>query len=475
MPDVPTHSRPKSGARRRWAPPALALAAAASLLVLAGCATETPRSGDDETTPGLQQFMEQELAFGPCDESIVDDQPPVPELIAVAESAECAMLTVPMDYDEPDGDTIELAVTRNAATGDPEARIGSVVVNPGGPGFQATTFGPLVAALWAGGPVTERFDIVGFDPRGVGLSRPAIDCYTDEERDADEPVSAFGAWTEDAARAIVDKCADGSGGEEFLKHIGTRDVARDLDVLRAALGDEKLTFAGTSYGTRLGSVYAEMFPENVRALVLDGAVDPRLSTAERRVLTTAGIKDTFDSFAEYCATLADCPLGSDPAGASAAAQELLQPLIDEPLIAADGREVGFLAAGEGIVSGLYSEDAWPAIVAGLQGLQAGQPDALLALRDGYYGRTPTGEYSNDIEASFAINCVDEDRLSADDLTAVANELDELAPFLSTGQPPVTQDGCEFWPTEPTLGFPYATDIDGLPEVLVVSATGDPVT
>ncbi|WP_205782964.1 alpha/beta hydrolase [Microbacterium sp. ABRD28] len=475
MRDTPMHSRRKDDERRRWAKPAWALAAAASLLVLAGCTSATPNAGEDATATGLEQFMEQELDFGACDASIVSAQPPVPELVAVAEDAECAMLTVPMDYDDLDGETIELAVTRNAATGDADARIGSVVVNPGGPGIPSTTFSPLVAALWAGGPVTERFDIVGFDPRGVGLSRPAIDCYTDDERDADAPLSAFGEWTEESARDIVDKCAEGSGSEEILAHLGTRDAVRDMDVLRSALGDDQLTFAGTSYGTRLGAVYAEMFPQNVRALVLDGAVDPLMDTTERRIQATAGIQASFQRFADFCATQADCPLGSDPAQATAVAQDLLRPLVNEPLIAADGREVGFLAAGEGIVSGLYSEATWPAIIAGLTGLRAGQPDALLALRDGYYGRSDTGEYADAFEATFAINCLDEERLTAEEMTAVGEDLNEVAPFLDPGIPPVTQDGCEFWPAEPTLGFPYATDIDGLPEVLVISATGDPVT
>ncbi|WP_200894867.1 alpha/beta hydrolase [Microbacterium sp. SA39] len=446
--------------------------AVTSVLLIAGCSGTSPDEGAADAS-GLENFMEQDLEFGACDPSIVGSQPPVPEIIEVAEKTECATLEVPMDYEDLDGQTIDIAVTRNAATG--EDRIGSVVLNPGGPGVQATTFSPLIAALWAGGPVTERFDIVGFDPRGVGLTEPAVDCYTDEERDADEPLAALGAWTEESARAIVEKCADGSGGAEMLAHLGTRDVARDMDVLRAALGDEKLTYAGASYGTRLGAVYAEMFPQNVRALVLDGAVDPLKNTADRRVQLSAGLQASFQRFADFCATQAACPLGTDPAQATIAAQNLLRPLVDEPLLSTDGREVGFLAAGEGIISGLYAEASWPAVIAGLTELQAGRPDALLALRDGYYGRTESGEYANDYEALFAINCLDEERLTADEMTALGNQLNESVPFLDPGITPATQDGCEFWPTEPTLGFPYATGVEGLPEVLVTSVTGDPVT
>lgn len=469
----PMRSRGKDGVRHRWRSAGIAAAATASVLVLAGCTTAAPDDQADSTTTGLEQYMEQELAFGPCDPMIVGAQPAVPEVIDAAESAECAMLAVPMDYEELQGETIDLAVTRIAATGDD--RIGSVVLNPGGPGTQATTFAPLVAALWTGGAVTERFDIVGFDPRGVGLSLPAVDCYTDEERDADAPLAALGEWTDETARGIVDKCAQRTGSEEVLAHLGTRDTARDMDVLRSALGDDKLTFAGASYGTRLGAVYAEMFPQNVRALVLDGAVDPLKGTADRRIQLSEGLQASFQRFADYCATQAACPLGNDPAQATTEVQGLLQPLVDEPLIAADGRELGILAAGEGIVAALYAEASWPAIIAGLSELQAGQPDALLALRDGSYGRSESGEYTNSYEALFAINCLDEERFSAEEMAQLGEDLNDAVPFLDPGTDPATQDGCEHWPGEPTLGYPYATDIDGLPEVLVVSATGDPVT
>ncbi|WP_156516053.1 alpha/beta fold hydrolase, partial [Rhodococcus sp. EPR-147] len=338
---TPAGFRRKDEERRRWPKPVMA--AAAALLLLAGCSGAASNDYDSANRVGLERFMEQEFAFGACDASVVDSQPPVPQVVEAAEKAECAMLTVPMDYEDLDGETIEIAVSRISATGDNP--IGSVLLNPGGPGAAGTTVAPLVNALWAGGPIPERFDIVGFDPRGVGLSNPAIDCYSDEERDADAPLSALGTWTEESARAIVDKCADGSGTEEVLAHLGTRDVARDMDVLRAVLGDDKLTYAGVSYGTRLGSVYAEMFPENVRALVLDGAVDPLMDTADRRIQLSEGVQASFQRFADFCMTQAACPLGTDPAQATAAAQELLQPLEEEPLVAADGREVGFLAAG----------------------------------------------------------------------------------------------------------------------------------
>ncbi|WP_219817665.1 alpha/beta hydrolase [Microbacterium sp. Ru50] len=460
------------GEKRRWRTSGIS-ATAASLLVLTGCAVGTPEGEPNAAEADLEQYLSQDLEFGPCDPTIVGSQPPVPEIVAAAESAECSTLTVPLDYEDPDGETIQIAVSRVAAQGND--RIGSVVLNPGGPGGQATTFAPLVAALWNGTSIAERFDIIGFDPRGVGLSRPAVDCYTDEERDDDVTLSALGSWTPESAREIVDTCAGRTGSEELLAHLGTRDAARDMDILRSALGDEKLTFAGVSYGTRLGAVYAEMFPQNVRALVLDGAVDPLKNTRERRIQLSEGLQSAFQRFADYCAAQGACPLGDDPSEATRAAQALLQPLADSPLIASDGREVGFLAAGEGIVAGLYSEATWPAIAAALTELQAGRPDAVLALRDGYYGRSDSGAYTNSFEALFAINCLDEERFTSEEMTQLGEAINEAVPFLDPGTDPGTQDGCEYWPAQPSLGYPYATDTDGLPEVLVVSATGDPVT
>lgn len=162
----------KNDAQKRSAKPGLAAVAAVSLLLLAACTGATSDEGESAGGAALEQFMEQNLDFGPCDPSIVSAQAPVPEILEAAERAECATLTVPVDYDDLSGGTIEIAVTRNAATG--KDRIGSVVLNPGGPGIQSTTFGPLVAALWAGGPIAERFDIVGFDPRTSTTARRAI-------------------------------------------------------------------------------------------------------------------------------------------------------------------------------------------------------------------------------------------------------------------------------------------------------------
>ncbi|MGV8874743.1 MAG: alpha/beta hydrolase [Rhodococcus sp. (in: high G+C Gram-positive bacteria)] len=387
------------------------------------------------------------------------------------------MLQVPLDYGDLDGRTVELGVLRVAATG--EDRIGSVVVNPGGPGSPATGFAPMVASAWEAHPARERFDLIGLDPRGVGMSTPAIECFTDQQRDDDAIVTGIPAgglaWSGESTRKVREQCAAGSGGAEVLAHVGTRDVARDLDVLRAVLGEEQLNFLGVSYGTRLAAIYAEMFPENVRALVFDGVMDPRKDLKERQLQLFGGLQRSFEKLATFCAEQITCPLGNDPENATAVVQSILQPLIEEPIQSADGREVSFYSAVEGIVVGLYSEEAWPAVIASLAQLRDGRADMLLALRDVSNGRSDTGVYMPSAEAMFAINCVDEKQMTSQEATALVNQTNAVAPFLDPGIDVETHYGCEGWPDDSTLDFPYAKEIDGLPQTLVVSVTGDGLT
>ncbi len=443
-------------------------------LALSACGRAEPAESG-RPGPELQRFYEQQPAFGSCDgyaTTAADAQ-----AFAADPEFRCARIEVPLDYDDPDGRTMQIALLRAAAGGE---RIGSLLLNPGGPGGAGMSMAAVAGKTWAGSPVTERFDLIGFDPRGVGASIPAVDCFTDAEIEAGTAVTSVtvgaGTLTEEDSRRLVDRCAERSGGRDVLAHVGTRDVVRDMDILRAVLGDERLNFFGQSYGTRLGAVYAETFPDKVRAMVLDGAIDPRTGTDERRITQWAGFQRSFDEMAAACATRPECPLGTDPGTASRNFQTLLRPLLDRPVPVTGGGELTYDAAWGAVVAGLYDSAAWPAIEKGLAEIAAGRGDTLSAIGEVFAGRGPDGRYPNFTEALYAINCMDEQRHTPAEEVELKRRIQAVAPFLDAGRGAEgARDPCEFWPAEPTLGFPYATDIEGLPQTLTISVTGDPST
>lgn len=299
------------------------------------------------------------------------------------------------------------------------------------------------------------------------------------DAESEPGVTNTGLWgqnyTEEQTRQFYEQCAERSGGADVLAHVGTRDVVRDVDVLRAVLGDEKLTFVGYSDGTRLGAIYAETFPQNVRALVLDAPVDPTTGTAERRLVQFESFQESFENFAAFCAQSPDCPLGTDPAQATAIFQQLMQPLFDEPLTTADGRKLSDLEAVGGVLFALNIKELWPVLIQGIADLKAGNGDTLMALRDVSSGRSPDGSYSNFGDALTAIDCLDEERHTPEQQTAMMRGIYDVAPFMDTGRPVAARNLCEHWLVQPTLGYPYAQDIAGLPRTLVVASTRDSAT
>lgn len=459
---------------RRVVAPAAAFAVAA---LVAGCTTTTAGRGVAATVvpPGLASFYDQELSWGPCAPfaTTADDAAAFADPVF-----DCTRVTVPLDYAQPAGETAGIAVLRKRATGD---RIGSLLFNPGGPGAAGLSYGPSDAEDLAGTPLAERFDLIEFDPRGVGASEPVIDCETDAERDEERAdLDADGspagvAIVEADSREFVDRCVQ-RVGLDVLANVGTRDVVRDLDVMRAALGDDRLSFVGYSYGTFIGAKYAEAFPRNVRALVLDGAVDPAQSAVEGAIAQAAGFQLAFDAFAADCVTRPDCPIGNDAASATEAFRSLVLPLYDTPAAVGGGRTLGYSDAMTGVVQALYSDELWEVLRVGLQEVAAGQGRLLMLLADSYESRAEDGTYTDALEAFPVIRCVDEERLTD---PAVFLEIDtryrEAAPFRDDGRgPSPARDACAFWPVPPTTE-PALPVVDGLPPVLVVSVTGDPAT
>jgi pimeloyl-ACP methyl ester carboxylesterase len=436
--------------------------------------TSTLSAFAQEPAVGLERFYTQTLLFESCENYAITEA----DAEAFANDAyECARLEVPLDYENPDGRTAQIALLRVPARGEPSTRIGSLLLNPGGPGSAGMLHATTIAQKLADSEVSERFDLIGFDPRGVGASTPTLDCFTDTEL---EPgVTDTRLWgenyTEEQTRQLYEQCAERSGGADVLAHVGTRDAVRDMDVLRAVLGDEKLTFVGYSYGTRLGAIYAETFPQNVRALILDAPMDPTTGTAERRLVQFGSFQESFENFAAFCAESPDCPLGTDPAQATTVFQQLVQPLFDNPITTADGRKLSDLEAVVGVLFALNIEEIWSPLIEGIAELKAGKGDTLMALRDASAGRSSDGSYSNFNDALTAIDCLDEERQTPEQETAMMRGIYEVAPFMDTGRPVTARNLCEHWPVQPTLGYPYAQDIEGLPKTLVVAVTRDSAT
>ena len=393
---------------------------------------------------------------------------------AAAELAglQCATMTVPRDYAAPDGDTIDIAVAR-AATADDDLRIGSLVFNPGGPGGSGIEF--LANAAAAVPPeLAERFDLVSFDPRGVASST-AIDC----EVDFDDDVTLLAAGDDAGWEALVaeaegrtDTCTADSVA--FEPYVGTNNAARDLDALREALGDDQLSYVGFSYGTRLGATYAELFPDRVRALVLDGAVKPTDDLALIGLEQGPGFDAALESFADACDADADCALAD-----VGPTLDVYTGLVDE--IATVGSfptdDVDrVLTPGEltlGVAAALYSTQLWPVLADALSAAETEQDGSLLqVLADTYLGRQPDGTYDNSQLAGLAINCADDPSRPPSDEVRIQADLGAqasvyFADFLRASTGCIgTAD-----PIDPIAIGPA----DGAAPILVIGTTGDPAT
>ncbi|MBB6627617.1 alpha/beta fold hydrolase [Nocardioides sp. KIGAM211] len=416
-------------------------------------ATKPPRAA-------LAAFYGQRLAWKPCQDSF-----------------ECATLTVPLDYAKPDGETIDLALLKVPAA-DPSAREGSLVVNPGGPGQPGTGYAASAKDVFRQ-PLLDHFDIVGFDPRGTGQSDPvdclsdaALDTYVAGDPNPDTPaeVRAY----EDSVQALGAGCVKLSG--DLASHISTIEAARDMDVLRAALGESKLTYLGASYGTKLGATYAELFPKQVGRLVLDGAVDLSISSRELSLEQAAGFETALRAYVQNCLDSADdCFLGDTVEEGLTKIRDFLGQVEDQPLDTSTDRELAAGQAFYGIVLPLYSRDNWYILSQALKQGFSGDGSTLLLLADLYSSRSQDGGYDdNSLEANYAINCLDDPyAISADQVPANEPDFEKASPTFGDvfAWSLTTCGGVVARTTEK----PITVRGEGAAPIVVVGTTRDPAT
>ena len=388
---------------------------------------------------------------------------------------ECATLAVPLDYAQPGGRQISIALNRRRAT-DKAGRIGSLLVNPGGPGASGVDALPGILDRLSD-PVKARFDVVGFDPRGTGRSSP-IRCLPGAELDkyfSIDPVpddAAEKAALVAAVQRFVNGCKQRSG--ELLGHVGTEDAARDIDRIRAAVGDEKLTYVGFSYGTSLGATYAELFPDKVRALVLDGAVDPSLDTPALNRVQGEGFEKAFEAFAADCrAKAAACPW-KPAGGASREAFVALSARVDAKAVPAGRRQVGQAELFLGTAAFLYARQTWTALTRALAQVESGNGTLILKGFDSILEREPDGSYSSLQEANAAINCLDNP--APRDVASYERAAAEAVRTAPAFGPSLAWSGlvCALWPV-PAIGKAERLKAEGTPPILVIGTTNDPAT
>ncbi|CAN5369738.1 alpha/beta hydrolase [soil metagenome] len=437
------------------------------LLSLTGCGgSEQPGPQEPTAAAGLE--------WSSCDDWV--DTTDLP-------TAACTTVSVPLNWSDasnPQAPQADLAVIRVPATGE---RIGTLISNPGGPGISAVEVMSRFAPVLADTEIGKRFDLVAFDPRGIGFSTPEFRCLTDAEidanrRDSDVDYSQAGVQRiEELHRQYGRRCLDAMGAD-FLASMGTDTTARDMDAVRAALGEEQINFFGYSYGTRLGTAYSELFPDRVRAMMLDGVVDQNIDTLSDELIEAAGFQQAFDAYAADCALSPDCPLGTDPAAFNTRFRELVNPLVQQPAITADPRGLSYQDAMTGVEEALYSSDDWEVLTKGLDALADGRdPSDLLQLADQYHQRDAEGHYALAEDAFIAVHCID--GVNSHDPAVWADnnrQARELAPYRSygsfTGYAPRPE--CVFWPVE-SAAAAQPTVSPGPGKVVVVSTTGDPAT
>lgn len=409
------------------------------------------------------------------DENPTVDTTPNGELFSwsgVGDGIEEGTLAVPLDYANSNGDSITLYVVRHLAA-DPAHRIGTLLVNPGGPGFGGSGLAFSADNIY-GQALLDRFDIVGWDPRGTGSSEPAVDCVDDYDHffglDSSPDNAAERQDLIDAGSEFGQACEDKDA--RLLPHLSTADSARDMNAIREALGEATISYFGFSYGSELGATWATMFPNTVRAAVLDGAIDPTVGYLQQNIQQAAGFEATFNEFLAQCSADSGCAFHNG--GNAEAAFDELSANIDAHPVSVDPARTkvtqGVLFTA--VAQAMYDQSFWPRLELALADLQDGDGQGTLDLYDDYYGYQ-FGEWGNELEAYFAINCLDDPGSTGpDDLLSHEAEFSAAAPRLGRGWMAELLF-CAVWPVP--AAAPITITAAGAGPILVMGTTGDPAT
>ncbi|HET6153846.1 MAG TPA: alpha/beta hydrolase [Marmoricola sp.] len=421
-------------------------------------AATSPASAMPSTDPALAAYYDQKLDWKSCGDN------------------ECATMKVPLDYTKPDGTSIGIAVLKVPA-GDPSERVGSLVVNPGGPGGSGLEYAAGGAKQF-GKQLADHYDIVGFDPRGVGKSDP-LKCVDTAQMDAllgydPAPETAAGRDKMDSLlQTLGNGCLTESG--ELARHVSTKEAARDMDILRATLGAPKLDYLGASYGTFLGATYAEEFPTHVGRFVLDGAIDPALSNEQLSLEQAKGFETALRAYVADCVAQGDCILGNTVDEGTARIKAFLDQVETTPLPTDTSRMLTSGWANLGIWLPLYVKDYWPYLTSALkQAFDDHNGSQLMTLADAYASRGSSSYTDNSMEVLYAVNCLDhDDYIPTKDVPAHFAQFEKVSPTFGKAFA-FGLSTCSDWPIHSgqTSGPIHAK---GAPPIVVIGTTRDPAT
>lgn len=454
----------KLATRTKWALSAGVVALLATSL--SGCfllpekANTSKDDGKDTSDKAFAEYFDQKVKWTDCDD------------------LECATIKVPIDWTDEKSESVEIGMAKQAASGKSK---GTLFVNPGGPGGSGVDFVQYATS----DDLADNFDVVGWDPRGVGASTQ-VTCLDDADMDA-KLYDTFAdpyftqAWVDDLAaenKKFTEACVDNTG--DLLAHLDTVSTANDLELMRALLtGDDPIEYLGYSYGTFIGATYAELFPKHVGHMVLDGAVDPMINAFDQLVVQMGGFESAFRAYMTDCLTKADCPFTGTLDEGLAQAKAFLESVDGLGLSSPDGRPFDSATAGTGLAFAMYSEDYWDYLSQAVTEVRAGTTDTMFLLADSYNERGQDGSYGNSVDVYTATECVDADFTEDGNSTLEGlKKIDAAAPtigrYIALDDYAELDTTCDNWPYPPA-DRPKSYDAKGAAPILVVGTSNDPAT